>query len=44
MILIMGRWEVPKGTNKSFFKTRIDCDKFETNQFKQQSLADKEKV
>ena len=40
----MERWEVPKGTNKSFFKTRIDFDKFETNQFKQQSLADKGKV
>ena len=26
MIEIMGRWEVPRGTNKSFFKTRIDYE------------------
>ena len=45
MIEIMGRWEVPKGTNKSFCIIRIvgiDCDKFVTNQLKQQYLADKE--
>ena len=42
MIEIIGRWEVPKGTNKSFLLTRIigtDCDKFVTNQLKQQFLA-----
>jgi len=39
MIEIIGRWEVPKGTNKSFFITRIvgiDCDKFVTKQLEQQ--------
>ena len=45
MIEIRGRLEVPKETNKSFYLTRIvgiDCDKFVTNQLKQQYLADKE--
>ena len=40
MIEIMGRWEVPKGTNKSFCIIRIvgiDCDKFVTNRLEQQS-------
>ena len=35
---IIGRWDVPKETNKSFYLTRIvgiDCDKFVTNQLKQ---------
>jgi len=34
MIEIMGRWEVPKGTNKSFCIVRtigIDFDKFAIN-------------
>ena len=37
---IMRRWEVPKGTNKSFCIIRIvgiDCDKFATNRLEQQS-------
>tara|TARA_A100001388_G_C28325447_1_gene291901 strand:- start:59 stop:196 length:138 start_codon:yes stop_codon:yes gene_type:complete len=45
MIETRGRLEVPKETNKSFYLTRIvgiDCDKFVTNQLKQQYLADKE--
>ena len=39
MIEIIGRWEVPKGSNKSFFIIRIvgiDCDKFVTKQLEQQ--------
>ena len=40
MIEIIGRWEVPKGTHKSFFLTKIvgiDCDKFVTNRLEQQT-------
>ena len=39
MIEIIGRWEVPIGTNKSFFIASIvgiDCDKFVINRLEQQ--------